>query len=208
FIKEKIKWLKQQKLIVSSHNSWISSALVVEKANRKFCLVIDYRQSNKVIKPDTNPLPKISDMLDALTHIQDRLDECQEECYQIRESLEGAHENITEGEFTYDELKQKLHILGLTYIAWRARNLRQAQILNVEFNTARIAWRNQRDRNRHIAQKLQNCQDTRQIYTRRPPDGYGVNFERYIHADIINPTPSTSQIMESLANDLYKKLSD
>ncbi|CAG8636931.1 3159_t:CDS:2, partial [Paraglomus brasilianum] len=42
----------------------------------------------------------------------------------------------------------------------------------------------------------------------RPPDGYGVNSERFIHADIINPIPSTSQIMESLANDLYKKLSD
>ncbi|CAG8665522.1 8649_t:CDS:1, partial [Diversispora eburnea] len=89
---------------------------------------------------------------------QDRLDECRDECYQIRESLEGAHEDVTEGEFAYDELKQKLRILGLTHIAWRARNLRQAQILNVEFNTARITWKNQRDRNRHIAQELQNCQ--------------------------------------------------
>ncbi|CAG8513398.1 18640_t:CDS:2 [Acaulospora morrowiae] len=42
----------------------------------------------------------------------------------------------------------------------------------------------------------------------RPSDGYGVNSERFIHADIINPIPSTSQIMKSLANDLYKKLSD
>src|SRR6185436_4871362 len=79
--------------------------------------------------------------------------------YQIRESLEGTHEDITEGEFAYDELKQKLRILGLTHIAWRARNLRQAQILNVEFNTARIAWRNQRDRNWHITQELQNCRE-------------------------------------------------
>ncbi|CAG8639172.1 5139_t:CDS:1, partial [Diversispora eburnea] len=79
---------------------------------------------------------------------QDRLDECRDECYQIRESLEGAHEDITEGEFAYDELKRKLRILGLTHIAWRARNLRQAQILDIEFNTARTAWRNQRNRNR------------------------------------------------------------
>ncbi|CAG8635780.1 5616_t:CDS:1, partial [Diversispora eburnea] len=42
----------------------------------------------------------------------------------------------------------------------------------------------------------------------RPPDGYGVNSERYIHADLTNPTPSASQITESLVNDLYKKLSD
>ncbi|CAG8662898.1 8132_t:CDS:2, partial [Cetraspora pellucida] len=39
----------------------------------------------------------------------------------------------------------------------------------------------------------------------RPPDGYGVNSEKFIHCDLINPTPSASQIIESLANDLYKK---
>ncbi|RHZ76986.1 hypothetical protein Glove_186g42 [Diversispora epigaea] len=88
---------------------------------------------------------------------QDRLDESRDKCYQIKESLKSVHEDITEGEFAYNELKQKLCILGLTHIAWRARNLRQAQILNVEFNTARTAWRNQRDRNRYIIQELQNC---------------------------------------------------
>ncbi|CAG8590734.1 7284_t:CDS:2, partial [Diversispora eburnea] len=81
------------------------------------------------------------------------------ECYQIRESLEGTHEDISEGEFAYDELKQKLCILGLTHITWRARNLRQAQILNMEFNTARTAWRNQRERNQHIVQELQNYRE-------------------------------------------------
>jgi len=88
---------------------------------------------------------------------QDWLDECREECYQIRESLQGAHEDITESELVYDELKRKLRILGLTHIAWRARNLRQAQILDIEFNTARNAWRNQRDRNQVIRRELQNC---------------------------------------------------
>ncbi|CAG8558231.1 8018_t:CDS:2 [Diversispora eburnea] len=67
---------------------------------------------------------------------QDRLNECRDKCYQIRESLEGAHEDITE-----------------------VRNLRQAQILNVEFNTARTAWRNQRNRNQNITQELQNCRE-------------------------------------------------
>ncbi|CAG8603801.1 15334_t:CDS:2, partial [Acaulospora morrowiae] len=42
----------------------------------------------------------------------------------------------------------------------------------------------------------------------RPPDRYGINSERFIHANIMNPIPSTGQIMESLANDLYKKLID
>ncbi|RHZ82688.1 hypothetical protein Glove_105g9 [Diversispora epigaea] len=56
---------------------------------------------------------------------QDRLDECRDECYQIRESLESAHEDIAESEFAYDELKQKLRILELTYIAWQVRHLRQ-----------------------------------------------------------------------------------
>ncbi|RHZ65059.1 hypothetical protein Glove_319g6 [Diversispora epigaea] len=89
--------------------------------------------------------------------VQDRLDECREENYQLRESLEGAHENITESELVHDRLNQKLRILGLTHVAWRARNLRQAQILDIEFNTARTAWRNQRNRNQHITRELQNC---------------------------------------------------
>ncbi|CAG8732568.1 16850_t:CDS:2, partial [Gigaspora margarita] len=42
----------------------------------------------------------------------------------------------------------------------------------------------------------------------RPPDRYGVNSERFIYTNLINPTPSTSQIMETLANNLYKKLLD
>ncbi|CAG8806637.1 6380_t:CDS:1, partial [Dentiscutata erythropus] len=42
----------------------------------------------------------------------------------------------------------------------------------------------------------------------RPPDGYGVNSEKFIHCDLINPTPSASQIIESLTNNLYKKVSD
>ncbi|CAG8617621.1 7233_t:CDS:1, partial [Diversispora eburnea] len=61
---------------------------------------------------------------------QDRLDECREENYHLSQSLEGAHEDITESELVHDKLNQKLRILGLTHIAWRARNLRQAQILN------------------------------------------------------------------------------
>ncbi|CAG8476195.1 24349_t:CDS:2 [Cetraspora pellucida] len=42
----------------------------------------------------------------------------------------------------------------------------------------------------------------------RPPDGYSINSEKFIHCDLINPTPSASQIIESLVNDLYKKVSD
>ncbi|RHZ62070.1 hypothetical protein Glove_344g26 [Diversispora epigaea] len=76
---------------------------------------------------------------------------------QDRESLEGAHENIIESESTYDRLKQKIRILGLTHVACRARNLRLAQILDIEFNTARTAWRNQINRNRNITRELQNC---------------------------------------------------
>src|SRR6185436_5457913 len=70
FIKEEIERLLQHNLIVPSHSPWTSPALVVGKANGKFRLVIDYRQLNKVTKPDAYPLPKISDMLDALAHSQ------------------------------------------------------------------------------------------------------------------------------------------
>ncbi|CAG8804768.1 42562_t:CDS:2, partial [Gigaspora margarita] len=40
----------------------------------------------------------------------------------------------------------------------------------------------------------------------RQPDGYGINSEKFIYHDLINPTPLASQIIESLANDLYKKV--
>jgi len=68
FIKEEIGHLQQQGLIVPSHSPWTSPALVVGKANGKLRLVVDYRQLNKVTKPDAYPLPKIADMLDAMAH--------------------------------------------------------------------------------------------------------------------------------------------
>src|SRR6185295_10110420 len=68
FIKEEIVRLQQQGLIVPSHSPWTSPALVVGKANGKLRLVVDYRQLNKVTKPDAYPLPKIADMLDAMAH--------------------------------------------------------------------------------------------------------------------------------------------
>src|SRR6185369_13649292 len=57
-----------QGLIVPSKSPWTSPALVVGKANGKLRLVVDYRKLNKVTKPDAYPLPKISDMLDALAN--------------------------------------------------------------------------------------------------------------------------------------------
>ncbi|CAG8530097.1 11182_t:CDS:2, partial [Scutellospora calospora] len=68
FIKEELKRLLQQGHIKVSYSPWISPALVVGKANRKFRLVIDYCQLNKVTKPDTYLLPRIANMIDALAH--------------------------------------------------------------------------------------------------------------------------------------------
>jgi hypothetical protein len=68
FLKEEIVRMKEQGLIVPSHSPWTSPALVVGKANGKFRLVVDYRKLNNVTKPDAYPLPKISDMLDALAN--------------------------------------------------------------------------------------------------------------------------------------------
>ncbi|RHZ85400.1 hypothetical protein Glove_66g26 [Diversispora epigaea] len=113
----------------------------------------DLTDKNETIQSEINEKTRLYDQA------QDRLDECREENYQLREFLQGAHENITESESTYDRLKQKLRILGLTHVAWRARNLRQAQILDIEFNTARTAWRNQRNRNQYITRELQNCRN-------------------------------------------------
>src|SRR6185295_8051926 len=68
FLKEEIDCMKNQGLIVPSKSPWTSPALVVGKANGKLRLVVDYRKINKVTKPDAYPLPKISDMLDALAN--------------------------------------------------------------------------------------------------------------------------------------------
>ncbi|RHZ81395.1 hypothetical protein Glove_120g25 [Diversispora epigaea] len=40
--------------------------------------------------------------------LTNKLDEYRDEYYQIKESLEGAYEDITEGGFVYDRLKQKI----------------------------------------------------------------------------------------------------
>jgi hypothetical protein len=68
FLKEEIDRMKEQGLIIPSKSPWTSPALVVGKANGKLRLVVDYRKLNKVTKPDAYPLPKISDMLDALAN--------------------------------------------------------------------------------------------------------------------------------------------
>jgi hypothetical protein len=68
FLKEEIERMEKQGLIVPSKSPWTSPALVVGKANGKLRLVVDYRKLNKVTKPDTYPLPKISEMLDALAN--------------------------------------------------------------------------------------------------------------------------------------------
>ena len=42
----------------------------------------------------------------------------------------------------------------------------------------------------------------------RPPDGYGVYSEKFIHANLINPTPTSNQVIESVAKDVYEKVMD
>ncbi|CAJ0922627.1 10813_t:CDS:2 [Entrophospora sp. SA101] len=42
----------------------------------------------------------------------------------------------------------------------------------------------------------------------RPPDRYGVYSEKFIHANLINPTPTSNQVIESVAKDVYEKVMD
>ncbi|CAJ0906455.1 13469_t:CDS:2, partial [Entrophospora sp. SA101] len=42
----------------------------------------------------------------------------------------------------------------------------------------------------------------------RPPDEYGVYSEKFIHANLINPTPTSNQVIESVAKDVYEKVMD
>jgi hypothetical protein len=72
FIKEEIQRLLETGLIVPSNSQWASPVVVVEKKNGKKRLCVDYRKLNKVTKKDSYPLPRIDDMLEALSGVEVR----------------------------------------------------------------------------------------------------------------------------------------
>ena len=59
--------MAEKDLIEPSTSPWSSPAIIIPKRNGGIRFCIDYRLLNKVIIPDSQPLPRIDDSLDALS---------------------------------------------------------------------------------------------------------------------------------------------
>ena len=66
-IKEEIDKMKQQHIIEDSESPWSSPPVLVRKKDGSVRFCIDYRRLNDVTIPDKYPLPRIDDVLDALS---------------------------------------------------------------------------------------------------------------------------------------------
>ena len=69
-IATQLKRMQDQGVIQPSCSPWASPVVLVRKKDGTMRFCIDYRQLNKVTKPDVYPLPRISDLLDQLGKAQ------------------------------------------------------------------------------------------------------------------------------------------
>ena len=69
-IATQLKRMQDQGVIQPSCSPWASPVVLVRKKDGTMRFCIDYRQLNKVTKPDVYPLPRISDLLDRLGKAQ------------------------------------------------------------------------------------------------------------------------------------------
>ena len=58
--------MTRKNLIEPSCSAWSSPAVLIPKRDRSLRFCIDYRKLNEVTIPDSHPLPRINDTLDAL----------------------------------------------------------------------------------------------------------------------------------------------
>ena len=61
-----IKEMLAHKIIEPSNSAWHSPVVLIRKPNNEWRFAVDYRKLNKVTKPQSFPLPRLSDMLDAI----------------------------------------------------------------------------------------------------------------------------------------------
>ena len=66
-IKQEIDKMRQQGIIEDSESPWCSPPVLVRKKDGSVRFCIDYRRLNEVTVPDKYPLPRIDDVLDALS---------------------------------------------------------------------------------------------------------------------------------------------
>ena len=70
FIKEEIERMLESNIIQPSESPWASPVVLVRKKNGKLRFCVDYRKLNHVTKKDAYPLPRIQEMLNALSGSQ------------------------------------------------------------------------------------------------------------------------------------------
>ena len=66
FAENEIKAMADKGLIEPSHSAWSAPAVLVPKRDGTTRFCIDYRRLNQLTIPDSHPLPRIDDTLDAL----------------------------------------------------------------------------------------------------------------------------------------------
>ena len=65
-VDKEVQYMLDHELIQPSNSPWSSPVVLVSKGNGQYRLCFDYRQVNKVTKPDNYPIPRIEDCIDAI----------------------------------------------------------------------------------------------------------------------------------------------
>ena len=61
-----VKEMLKHNIIEPSSSAWHSPVVLIKKSNGEYRFAVDYRKLNKVTKPQSFPLPRLSDMFDAI----------------------------------------------------------------------------------------------------------------------------------------------
>lgn len=65
-MREEVNYLLQNGLAVPSSSPWASPCLLVPKEGGQLRMCTDYRRLNVVTIPDSYPLPRVDDLIDAV----------------------------------------------------------------------------------------------------------------------------------------------
>ena len=61
-----VKEMLKHNIIEPSNSPWYSPVVLIKKSNNEYRFAVDYRKLNKITKPQSFPLPRLSDMFDAI----------------------------------------------------------------------------------------------------------------------------------------------